>query len=169
MTYSDSWDNQLEQELRSQGIEAEVLNFGVGGYGMDQALLRYLSRGVEFHLHIAISGFSIENGLRNLYIFRHFYKQGSTGISLSKPRFILTGDELSLVNHPTPMPEEIPDILRTFSRWKYARYDRFYYEDEHRARFWHHSRFITLLVAVYRRYRVSLLDNPLDSKGYVLA
>ncbi len=167
--YSDSWGNQLEQELRSQGIEAEVLNFGVGGYGMDQAFLRYLNRGVEFHPDIVIFGFSIENTLRNLYLFRYFYKKGLTGIPLSKPRFILNGNELSLVNYPTPAPEEIPDILRNFSRWKDAKYDRFHFEDEYQPRFWHHSRFITLLVSVYRRYRVSLFDNPPDGEGYILA
>ncbi len=169
VAYTETWGHHLEMELRSQGIEAEVLNFGVGGYGMDQAFLRYLNQGVKFRPDLVIFGFSIENTFRNLYLFRYFYKHGQTTIPLSKPRFLLKEDELHLINHPTPKPEEIPDILRNFSGWKYGKYDRFYFEDEYQKRFWHHLESVTLLVAIYRRYRLSLLGDAPNGEGYLLA
>ncbi len=37
----DVWASRLEQWLIQAGVKTEVLNFGVAGYGMDQAFLRW--------------------------------------------------------------------------------------------------------------------------------
>ncbi|MHC4493935.1 MAG: SGNH/GDSL hydrolase family protein, partial [Planctomycetota bacterium] len=37
----DSWPRVLERDLGERGIPTEVLNFGVGAYGMGQAYLRW--------------------------------------------------------------------------------------------------------------------------------
>ena len=43
-----SFGQVLEQQLITAGIPAEVLNFGVGGYGIDQAMLRFKEHGAAF-------------------------------------------------------------------------------------------------------------------------
>ncbi|MEK9942913.1 MAG: hypothetical protein VW771_10620, partial [Gammaproteobacteria bacterium] len=155
--------------LNLSGMKAEVLNFGVGGYAQDQALLRYLKQGIKFHPHVVIFGFSIENIRRNLYLFRYFYKKGSTGVPVSKPRFILDGETLVLVNSPTPPPEALPEIFKDFKNWPLARYETFYHEVDHEPRLWHKSRFISLLVALYREYQISRMDDYPNGSGYLLS
>src|SRR5262245_17866041 len=50
---NETWESQLE----GQDPRFEVLNFGVGAYGLDQAYLRYLQDGVHFHSDIVVIGF----------------------------------------------------------------------------------------------------------------
>ena len=45
----------LQHKLKDAGIRAEVLNFGVGAYGMDQAYLRWREQGKNFAPDIVIS------------------------------------------------------------------------------------------------------------------
>jgi hypothetical protein len=66
---ADTWESQLEE----QDARFEVLNFGTGAYGLDQAYLKYLQDGVPFHSDIVIIGFMSENIYRNLNVFRPFY------------------------------------------------------------------------------------------------
>ena len=169
VAYADSWGNQLEIKLNSLGINTEVLNFGVGGYGMDQAYLRYLHQGIEFNPDIVIFGFQIENALRNLYLFRYFYKQGRSGILWSKPRFVFENGELILVNQPNPRPEELADIFNDFPNWKYSQYERFHHADDYGDPLWHHLTFVKLLIEVYRRYKISLLSDAPNGEAYVVA
>ena len=83
-----AWNNQLELSLRQAGYRAEVLNFGVGGYGMGQALLRWRQLGKDFQPDIVIFGFQPENLNRNVNVFRSIYRP-ETAIPFSKPRFVL--------------------------------------------------------------------------------
>src|SRR5262249_18411484 len=71
--FDQTWGQVLETNLRRRGIEAEVLNFGVGGYGMDQALLRWRKQGRAFSPHIVLFGFQPENVKRNLNLVRLLY------------------------------------------------------------------------------------------------
>ena len=169
VAYADSWGNQLEIKLNSLGINTEVLNFGVGGYGMDQAYLRYLHQGIEFNPDIVIFGFQIENALRNLYLFRYFYKQGRSGILWSKPRFVFENGELILVNQPTPRLDELADIFNDFPNWMYSQFERFHHADDYGDPLWHHLTFVKLLIEVYRRYKISLLSDAPNGEAYVLA
>lgn len=121
---------QLVDELAERGIIAEVLNFGVSGFGVDQAYLRWLHMGRDFNPDIVIMGFQSENMVRNMNTFRPFIC--SCGPSLFKPRFILNDNgELELVGSPTPPPEEIPDILANFDDYPLAEYE--WYDDERYA------------------------------------
>ena len=73
----------------------EVLNFGVNGYGLDQAYLRYIKEGISVGSHIVFIGYMSENIERNVNVFRPFYNEDG-GIPLGKPRFKLINNELSL-------------------------------------------------------------------------
>jgi len=77
----------------------EVLNFGVGAYGLDQAYLRYLEDGRRFEPRVVLIGLMSENINRSVSVFRPFYV-ANTGAPLAKPRFVLNGDGLALLPNP---------------------------------------------------------------------
>ena len=79
----------------------EVLNFGVPGYGPDQAHLRYRRDGVRFRPHVVLLGFMTDDANRVVNVFRPFFFHGS-GLPLAKPRYELRGGRLVLVPNPLP-------------------------------------------------------------------
>jgi len=97
-----TWESQLEE----QGSRFEVLNFGVGAYGLDQAYLRYLQDGVPFHSDIVIIGFMSENIYRNLNVFRLFYSSLYKTNLYTKPRFSLENGNLILFKNPLATRED---------------------------------------------------------------
>jgi hypothetical protein len=94
-TYS-TWLERLLQE-------AEVLNFGVHGYGHDQMLLYLQEQGVRYHADVVMLGFVYDDMERDLLEFRDY----------AKPRFRLEGGRLRLEGCPVPTPNE---VLRTEAR-----------------------------------------------------
>ena len=111
--FEQSWGYYLEIYLKAAGIEAEVLNFGVGGYGMDQAFLRWKELGSKYSPQIVIFGFQPENVRRNVNLYRNFLSFKNEAI-FTKPRFILDDDSLELINVPTVPPERMVDLVAHF-------------------------------------------------------
>ena len=89
--------------------DTEVLNYGVAGYGVDQAYLRYLLEGQAFSPHIVLMGFIPDDINRNISVYRRFL---SPGAALFKPRYFLneTG-ELALLDVPLKTPEDYEKLL----------------------------------------------------------
>ncbi len=77
----------------------EVINFGVGGYALDQAYLRYKEHGSRYTADVVFIGFMSENIFRMVNTFRPFYIEDSA-LPLAKPRFTLNS---SLKMLPTPL------------------------------------------------------------------
>lgn len=102
----ETWQWQLEK-INSR---LEVLNFGMGAYGLDQALLRYLNEGASFRSHIVMVGFIGENIARSVTVFRPFYLP-STGAPLTKPRFVIKNNKLELLKNPLQNREELKRLL----------------------------------------------------------
>jgi hypothetical protein len=88
-----------QQKLTRLNNNLEVLNFGVGGFGLDQAFLRYETEGADFHPHIVLIGFMPENIFRHVNVYRPFYAP-NTNLPLSKPRFVIEGSKLTLIENP---------------------------------------------------------------------
>jgi hypothetical protein len=84
--------------IESQDSDIEVLNYGVGGYGVDQAYLRYLHEGADLRPHVVILGFTTDDLGRVVNVYRRFV-DARDGV-LFKPRFILRGDDLMLLESP---------------------------------------------------------------------
>jgi len=104
-------NNETWQErLNGANPNLEVINFGVGGYGLDQALLRYEQDGVKYASHIIFLGFMSENIYRNVSVFRPFYSQ-YTGIPLAKPRFTVVDDKFVLLKNPLSTPLQYHELL----------------------------------------------------------
>jgi hypothetical protein len=100
----DCWTHLLERSM--PGLE--VLNFGVSGYGPDQAWLRYQHDGAARRPCAVTIGYTVENINRVVNRFRPFYAP-TTKIALSKPRFVLEGGSLRLLANPARRPEQLKD------------------------------------------------------------
>ncbi|MDE2819635.1 MAG: SGNH/GDSL hydrolase family protein [Chloroflexota bacterium] len=133
------WTNQLELNLIEQGIRAEVLNFGVGGYDMGQAFLRWRAIGQQFQPDIVIFGFQPENLDRNVNVFRILYIHGPS-IPFSKPRFIISDGKLELINLPALPPERMVATFEAFSNHPLAAYEDYYRSRDVVSKWWLTSR-----------------------------
>jgi hypothetical protein len=78
----------------------EVLNYGVGAYGLDQAYLRYLQVGADYHPQVVFIGYMTENLARDVNVFRGFYTSFYRNAIFSKPRFRVENGALVLVPNP---------------------------------------------------------------------
>src|SRR2546425_487125 len=93
----DSWPAQIE--LMYPGIE--VLNYGVGGYGVDQAYLRFLAEGSRLSPRIVVIGFATDDLSRVVNVYRRF--RSNRGVPLGKTRDVFCEHgERGLL--PTPGP-----------------------------------------------------------------
>lgn len=141
----EAWGYLLEQNLQAKGIKVEVLNFGVLGYGMDQAYLMWQQMGKKYLPDIVIFGFQPENINRNVNIFRPIYTYPYANPEpFSKPRFYIEGENLSLKNSPTIPVEELTDTYKNFSQHPLAIYESFYTSD-YVDYWWIQSKFLALL------------------------
>lgn len=92
----ESWPFLLEERLEGT---AEVVNLGVGGYGTDQALLRFGSDYPRAKVDVVFIGLLLENIGRNVNRYRPLWypRADSAG---AKPRFIEGAETLQLISLP---------------------------------------------------------------------
>jgi hypothetical protein len=101
-----AWTYQMEQARP----DLEVMNWGVAGYGTDQAFLRYKTQGAAYAPAIVLIGFEEENLRRNVNRFRPFYS-GGTDFPLTKPVFVLDGTALQLLPNPFDSAAGLRDVV----------------------------------------------------------
>jgi hypothetical protein len=99
--HDETWQTYL-----SALLEADVYNFGTGGFGTDQAFLKFKSVYPRLKTQIVVLGVVTENINRIVNVYRPFYFP-KTGILLPKPRFRLIRDRLVLIENPIRGTEEI--------------------------------------------------------------
>lgn len=133
----------------------EVLNFGVPGYGVDQAVLRFERDGARFGASVHLLCIWPEDIIRNLNVIR-FYMTPHGNLGPAKPRFVMGGSGLELVNHPVMGEAEYVATVTGQAPGAVMRHDRLYAEDDV-ARRWHHvsyvSRTVGGLLRTYERRR----------------
>lgn len=149
-TYTTGWSTLMARGLSHSGIKPEVLNFGVPGYSMDQAFLRWQKEGKGYHPHIVIFGFNAGYCSDNLNLVRSFQHPG-TEIVFFKPRFELVGGKLNLLNVPTPAPDELAEIIADFPNWNLADKERYYNPMDYQTTWYSRSRLAALAVARWQR------------------
>lgn len=94
---NETWPHQL-----SEMLNLNVANFGVGNYGLDQALLRLEQEFDASPVPVIIMGVVPETISRILSVWKHFSEYGNTfGF---KPRFVLENGTLRLL--PNPMDDK---------------------------------------------------------------
>jgi hypothetical protein len=101
---TESWPHQIEA-----GWDAEVLNYGVGGYGTDQALLRFREEGARLGPQILILGFTSLMAPRVVSRYRRF--QDPRDGPWFKPRFILKDNQLRFLAAPVASREDADRLL----------------------------------------------------------
>ncbi|HEX6201946.1 MAG TPA: SGNH/GDSL hydrolase family protein [Thermoanaerobaculia bacterium] len=103
----DTWADRLD----ASHPRLEVLNFGVPGYGTDQAYLRFRRHAADFAPHVVLLGVMSDNPQRNLSTFRPFFERRS-GLPFGKPRFAVDGGGgLTLRPNPLPRREDYQALL----------------------------------------------------------
>ena len=108
-------DSETWQALLSTKTQSHVLNFGVGNYGLDQALLRYNQLKLPATTKIVIMGVVPETICRVHSYWKHYFEFGN--ILAFKPRYRLLGDELVLSENVMKtdkdfynLADKLPDI-----------------------------------------------------------
>ncbi len=149
VTYAESWGAQLEREL---GPGFQVLNFGVSGYGLDQAYLRY-SRDVRpWHPDVVVFGVFPHDAERTMIVYP-FISFPDWEYPFSKPRFVRTPEQLVMLNVPALSPDGI-FAKSSIKKLPYLDYDKGYHEGDWQWRYYHYSHIVRLLVSRYPVWRV---------------
>lgn len=110
----DAWPSKLSEKLKCR-----VRNYGVSGYGTDQAYLKYLHQFNEHSKLVVLNHYS-EGIIRNINQFHNLiYPNAHFAF---KPRFIIINSNLSLIKIPTLSKFEIKKFLETpkeFLKYEY--------------------------------------------------
>jgi len=102
----EAWTARME----ALAPDLEVLNYGVGGYGTDQALLR-ARREVRGPADALLVGLMLENIGRNVNRYRPLWYPSAQ--PAPKPRFVLDAGGLELVPQPFPTRAEFTAAVRS--------------------------------------------------------
>jgi len=91
-------DNETMEWHISELSKSNVLNFSVGNYGLDQALLRLKREYPKNRAKVVVMGVVPSTIVRVLCVWKHYNEFGNTfGF---KPRFVVKGDGLELIKNP---------------------------------------------------------------------
>ena len=111
-------DNETWPYHLSGMIKTPILNFGVGNYGIDQAILRYERTALPDSVKVVVLCFVPETICRVHSMWKHYLEFGNT--FAFKPRFVLSEGILEL--RPNPMQnfsdfeklrDRLPEIQKT--------------------------------------------------------
>ena len=124
-TYGDSFTSGSDaasypKEL-ARLMGCAVANYGVGGYGSDQAMLLAREMRTIDHAPISVIGHVSENILRNLNQYRNLLYPGQE--LLFKPRFLFDGEQLRSM--PVPITERSDFQLLMTAPESILNYDEF--------------------------------------------
>lgn len=103
VAFEHSWGHLLEA---ASGLDVQVLNFGVGGYGVDQAYLRFRQDVFAWKPDVVILGFPMHDLHRTMTLYP-FINWPEWGIPFSKPRLVRSDNGLRTLNVPTLPPQTI--------------------------------------------------------------
>ena len=110
----DAWPSKLSEKLKCR-----VRNYGVVGYGTDQAYLRYQHQSKEYSKIVVLNHLS-EDILRNINQFNNLlYPNNELAL---KPRFIIANNELTLIQTINLSKLDFKEFLgtpQTFLKYDY--------------------------------------------------
>jgi hypothetical protein len=160
----DSWPATMEAMFP----RVEVLNYGVGGYGTDQAFLRYLAEGSSLSPRVVVIGFPAVDLGRTINVYRRFVSNRE--LPLAKPRFVLGADgELALLPSPLRGPSDYERYLREPARIvELGRHDWWYQPAVYENPLFDYSASVRVFVTLGRRIQDRYLDPGRPFDGNVL-
>lgn len=134
-TYGDSFtycanarDDCTWQTFLAKRLNQNVLNFGVGGYGTDQAVLKHELQN-QIHTKIVVLCILPENINRVVNIYRPFYTYNDP-LKLTKPIFVKKDGKLILVPNPIQSIDDIHKLDDPKFMKELAKYDYWYQLDQ---------------------------------------
>ena len=140
----ETWEYHL-----SKLKETNVINFGVGNYGIDQALLRMKREYQKNKTQTVILGVVPDTISRIVSVWKHYYEYGNTfGF---KPRFIVKNNQLQLIQNPIDHESKF---------YKYGNYlgqireNDFFYRNKFKREILHFPYCITILKNFRRNYGI---------------
>jgi hypothetical protein len=154
--YEDSWPRKLEREL---GEGFQVLNFGVDGYGVDQAYLRHALEARPWNADVAILSVAAHDWLRSVCVYAFLLFRGSE-MPFAKPRAVIEDARLRILNVPVPPPERL-FAAAAISELPLLDHDAAYDPAEWQRRFFHASHLLRLATSRFRRWPAA---NPRTSE-----
>ena len=105
VTDEETWEEGIARRLN-----IGVLNFGVGNYGADQALLRYRSQELPSDVKVVVMCFVPETICRIQSYWKHYLEFGNT--FAFKPRFTVSSEgKLELVENIIKTPDNFLNLL----------------------------------------------------------
>ena len=120
----ETWESKL-----SNLIKGNVLNFGVGNYGADQALLRFKQTPTPADAKVAILCFVPETISRILSYWKHYLEFGNT--FAFKPRFQIVDGKLQHIENYAKDLKDYLEISR-YQNIQYIRSNDFFYRNKFR-------------------------------------
>lgn len=151
-------DHETWQTYLAGLLEADVYNFGTGGFGTDQAYLKYLEMKPSLETPIVVLGLISENINRIVNVYRPFYFP-KTGIRLPKPRFTLASGGLELIENPMRSADDIPRLGEEGFIRKLGEHDYWYNRDRYPVR-----RFPYVRILFNRRMWLEAFHGKLDKQ-----
>ena len=151
---AETWQAQLNA-IRP---DVEAVNFGVPGYGTDQAFLRWRRESQSMAATVSMLCIWPENICRNLNLDRLYLVP--TGPSTRKPRFVLRDDRLELIGQPCIAA---PGIEASAAVADVMQHDVWRIGDETEWRFHYHSRLARLAASALATWHRRDLRNALYS------
>ena len=145
--FKDTWEYLLGTSL---GTDTTILNFGVDGYGIDQAYLRYVRDVRPWHPRLALFGFIDHDLGRGMSVYS-FITYPNWGIPFSKPRFTLKNEVLEPLNVPVIDPEDILS-RETITELPFITYDAGYNPEEWTERVVHASYLARYVLSRFPRW-----------------
>ncbi len=123
--YEDAWAHLLDRQL---GPHCRILNFGVGGYGIDQMYLRYVRDVQSWKPNIVIMAFVNHDVVRSMSVYSFLLFPGGE-TPFAKPRFVVKNGQLHQLNRPLITPEAMFS-QSAISDLPYIKHDANYKETE---------------------------------------
>jgi hypothetical protein len=145
--YEDAWVSRLASELNPR---CQVLNFAVGGYGIDQMYLRYMKDIRPWNPDLVVLAFVNHDVIRTLSVYSFLLFPGGE-TPFAKPRFVLNGGKLTQLNQPLISPEDMFSVS-AIRDLPYISYDVHYKRTEWDRPGWQliwHSYLFRLLISAY--------------------
>ncbi|MFT7671391.1 MAG: hypothetical protein ACI8X5_004109, partial [Planctomycetota bacterium] len=159
----DAWPARLEEFDGS----VEAINFGVPGYGTDQALLRYRRKSSDIDLDVVVIGLQAGSIARIVTRCRNIEQPTSSRISV-KPRFRVTEGELNLVTLPFKSADELLACALAGELPKTLHDDEYWSGDDPMLSFSTIARIYAARKAGYRRRPPYIWNRPQEEPYKIL-
>jgi len=144
-------DDQTWEHFLSKKLTTNVLNFGVGNYGIDQSLLRLKRDFSKNRTKIVILGVVPDTISRILSTWKHYYEYGNT--FAFKPRFMIKENKLILIEN---LINDKSNFLNYTKYLKEIQKNDFFYEQKFKKEQLHFPYILSILKNIRRNIPIIL-------------